>query len=157
MTCSWHSRLLFSAFLFACGDDDGGDVDDGADDDASGDERPASDDFAPGEDDDASGSNSGGSTGGTAADDAASADDAADAASSSGADDGAGGCVEVGQACTTADFCSTWICVCNAGATEFMTVGTCESGTCPTNGTSACEPICANSGGVAMATDGGCR
>jgi len=154
MTCRWHVGLLISALLSACGGDDDGEDgnDDAADDSASGDETPASDDFAPGEDDDASASNSGGSTGGSAGD-TGSADGAS---SSSGAGEGGGGCVEAGGSCTTMDYCSTWICVCNAGATEFMTVGTCESGVCSTDGTAVCDPICANSGGVAMATDAGC-
>jgi hypothetical protein len=135
MTCRWHVGLVISALLFACGDDDGGD--DG--NSGSGDETPASDDFAPGEE-------------------VATAADAGttDSTSSSGGGEGGGGCVEVGEMCTAMDFCSTWICVCNAGATELMTIGSCDAGMCSMDGTAACEPICANSGGVAMATDAGC-
>jgi hypothetical protein len=149
MTCNrW---LCAVALLLACGGDDGGD--DTGNDTANDDETPASDDFAP-QDADASLSNSAGET---AADDDGGTT-AADADGSSGAADatGAGGCVEAGQACGPNDYCNTWICTCNAGRSEFMTVGSCEAGVCTLDGMVACEPICASSGGVASAVDGGC-
>ena len=75
-----------------------------------------------------------------------------------GVDDTTGGaaCVAAGQPCVAGDLCNTWICTCNAGATEFMTVGSCSAGVCTADGTLACEPICNASGGVASAVDGGC-
>jgi len=150
MTCSTSRWVLSFVFVLACGGDDGGD--DTGNDTANDDETPASDDFAP-QDADASLSNSAGET---ADDDGGTT--AADADGSSGAADstGAAGCVEAGQACGPNDYCNTWICTCNAGATEFMTVGSCDAGVCTADGTAACEAICMNSGGVASAVDGGC-
>ena len=129
----WMLALVLVA-AFACGGDDGGD--DGSDaPDTADDETPASDDFAPQD----TGDDDGGSTG-------------ADSTSTGGA----GGCVEAGQACTAADYCNTWICTCNAGATELMTIGSCDNGTCTADGNAACEAICQQSGGVASSFDAGC-
>ena len=120
----------------ACGGDDGDD--DGSDAvDAANEDAPASEDFGP-------------------ADSVDPDDDGGSTAADSTTTGGAGGCVEAGQACTPNDLCNTWICTCNAGATEFMTIGSCENGTCTADGNVACEAICQQSGGVASSFDAGC-
>lgn len=139
--------------MFACGDDEGGDeANDGADD------RPGEDDFAPDEESATeSTSDSDGTTGGSTAGTTAgttvgtTADSSADGSSSGGASD----CVEAGAACEPTDLCSTWSCTCVSGF-EFMTVGSCDAGTCTTNGTVVCDPVCMNNGGTMTAVDDGC-
>lgn len=129
------SRLASLALvaILACGGDDG----DGTEgDDAADEDAPASEDFGPA---DSNGDDEGGSSAGDS--------------TSTG---GAGGCVEAGQACSPGDLCNSWICTCNAGATEFMTVGSCDEGTCTADGDLACEAICQQSGGVASSFDAGC-
>lgn len=146
MTCTrwlWISTLVLS---FACGGDDG---DDDTGNDSNGDETPASDDFAPMDADASVSADDGGTTDGGGS-------TGVDASSGAADSTGGGACIGAGEACTPNDLCNSWLCTCAAGETEFMTVGSCENGTCTTDGNAVCEPICMNSGGVAMAVDGGC-
>jgi hypothetical protein len=61
------------------------------------------------------------------------------------------------MACGPQDYCNTWLCTCNAGKAEFMTIGSCVDGTCEADGNAACEAVCAAGGGVDIAADGGCE
>jgi hypothetical protein len=81
-----------------------------------------------------------------------------DANTTAPADDGGeGSCVEAGGACTELDYCGSWNCLCLNSGTEFMTIGSCNDGTCSTDGNEVCEGICTPNGGVMTATDLGCE
>jgi hypothetical protein len=138
-----HARFFLThcavaLVLAACSDDDGGD--DAAE--TAGDTTPADDDFAPGDTSEGSTSTSGSETG--------SADSNGDTTSTNVP------CAGAGEPCDMNTLCNSWVCTCNAGATEFMTIGTCNAGVCTADGNDVCSPICTPSGGVAMAVDAGC-